>query len=96
LAHDVACSSICWELIHESCANAIRHGKATWVSIRLLEPSERELSIDVVDNGSVFNVDAVVGMGTKILDACTLSWTRTRDSGQTSLRATLPVQANDR
>ena len=96
LAHDVACSSICWELIHESCANAIRHGKATWVSIRLLEPNERELSIDVVDNGSMFNVDAVAGMGTKILDACTLSWSRTRDSGQTSLRATLPVQANDR
>jgi len=96
LAHDVACSSICWELIHESCANAIRHGKATWVSIRLLEPNERELSIDVVDNGSVFNVDAVAGMGTKILDACTLSWSRMRDSGQTSLRAVLPVQANDR
>jgi len=91
LAEDRPCSSICWEIIHESCANAIRHGKATWVSIRVLEPLGRVVELDIIDNGREFDNFAIPGMGTKVLEACALSWSRAREAEQTNLRATLPV-----
>ena len=89
---DPACASLSWDVIHESCSNAIKHGKARWISVRITDPVDRVLTIDVVNNGEPAEVQSKPGMGSNMLDACTLSWSRTRKGGQTTLQARLPIQ----
>jgi hypothetical protein len=88
---DTAGASVCWDIIHESCGNAIQHGKARWVSVRISDPLERLVAVDVVDNGTDYVLESKPGMGSNMLDACTLTWSRIRKDGQTTLRAELPV-----
>jgi hypothetical protein len=93
LAADPACASLAWDIVHESCGNAIQHGKATWISVRITDPTERVLTVDVVNNGEAAEVESKPGMGSNMLDACTLKWSRERINEQTVLAAHLPVQA---
>jgi signal transduction histidine kinase len=90
---DPACASLSWDVIHESCNNAIKHGEARWISVRIIDPVDRTLTIDVVNNGEAADVESRPGMGSNMLDACTLSWARSPENGQTTLRAILPIQA---
>jgi len=57
----------------------------------VLEPLGRVVELDIIDNGREFDNFAIPGMGTKVLEACALSWSRAREAEQTNLRATLPV-----
>jgi hypothetical protein len=91
LANDPACASLSWDVIHESCENAIRHGKANWISVRIGDPRDRLVTVDVVDNGSEYVVDSQPGLGSNMLDACAVEWSREREDSQTTLRTLLPI-----
>lgn len=92
LASDPAAASLCWDIVYEACNNAVQHGKARWVSVRISDPLDTELTIEVLDNGSEYVMNSKAGMGSNMLDACTISWSRQRDASQTRLLATLPIQ----
>ena len=89
---DVATSSICWDIVHESCSNAIQHGQAKWISIRISDPMNESITIEVIDNGTHFNYQSRAGLGSTLLDACTISWSRNRLDNQTILSAELPIE----
>ena len=89
---DTATSSICWDIIHESCSNAIQHGKATWISILISDPFNESITIEVIDNGTQFNYQSKSGLGSTLLDACTINWARNRMDNQTSLTAEIPIK----
>jgi hypothetical protein len=91
---DAATSSICWDIVHESCSNAIQHGKATWISIRISDPFNGSIIIEVIDNGTQFNYQSKSGLGSTLLDACTISWSTNRQDNQTILTAELPIESN--
>ena len=92
---DRSCSAICWDIIHESCGNAVQHGGANWVSIIVNEPVDRVIKIHVIDNGTQFDVESTPGMGSNLLAACTLSWRRSREENRTILTANLPILTSD-
>lgn len=94
LAADPACASLAWDIVHESCGNAIQHGKASWISVRITDPTEKILTVDVVNNGLTAEVESKPGMGSNMLDACTLKWSRERINEQTVLQAQLPIQTS--
>ena len=91
LNQDSACSAICWDIIHESCGNAVQHGGANWVSVIVNDPIASVIKLDVIDNGSVFVVESTPGMGSNLLTACTVSWRRSREENRTVLTAELPI-----
>lgn len=90
---DQASASVGWDIIHESCGNAINHGKATWVSVRIPDPQDDVITIDVVDNGIGYVFASQPGMGSNMLDACTIEWSRESVENQTVLRAAVPISA---
>jgi two-component sensor histidine kinase len=94
LASDAPCATLCWDIVHESCSNAIRHGGASWISIRVSEPAERELPLEVIDNGTPAESSAQPGLGSSMLDACSLRWNRARQTSQTVLTTSLPILSN--
>ncbi len=91
---DAATSSICWDIVHESCSNAIQHGQAKWISIRISDPINESMTIEVIDNGTHFNFQSRAGLGSTLLDACTITWSRNRQDNQTILTADLPIEGN--
>ena len=91
LRGDLACAALSWDVIHDSCNNAIQHGKANWVSIRVANPVVDQLQIEVLDNGAGFDQTSRPGLGSALLDSCCLSWSRERKDNQTVLTACLPI-----
>lgn len=87
-------SSIVMEVIREAVSNAIRHGDAShiYVSITLCE-NKTDVSITVKNNGSLIPVDFTAGIGTKLLDDMTLSWSRNNESEGVLLTATVPLHS---
>lgn len=95
LNQDSACSAICWDIIHESCGNAVQHGGANWVSIIVNDPIASVIKLDVIDNGTIFDVESTPGMGSNLLTACTVSWRRSREENRTVLTAELPIISSE-
>ena len=50
IAADPACSSAVTDIVTESCANAIRHGHATSISVSITQPDSQRLVTLVIDN----------------------------------------------
>jgi hypothetical protein len=90
---DPPTASVCWDIIHESCGNAIQHGKAQWISVRIADPAQSTITVEVIDNGTEYEASSTPGMGSNLLDACTLRWSRARADGQTALIAQLPTKS---
>jgi signal transduction histidine kinase len=78
---DVTAASCLNEFLKECVNNAIKHGDATEVDIKIRFIAPTAIEIEVLNNGRSW-VDNKVGVGTKILDDVTTSWTRSRvDNG---------------
>lgn len=93
LTTDKAAGALAWDVIHDACNNAVQHGKANWVSVRVGDPQAAAVEIEVLDNGSEYSLSAIPGLGSNIMDSCAISWDRQRQEHQTKLRATLPIQS---
>lgn len=80
------------EVIREACANAIRHGEATSISI-VIESGERPqtLRVTVANDGLALGQANESGVGSILLDELTLEWSRESRRGLTYLSAVVPL-----
>jgi signal transduction histidine kinase len=83
------------ELIPELAFNAVKHGGATSVDCTLELQDERTLRMVCTDNGSRPADSGRVGLGTKLLDECASSWSRTNDAKGTVTVAYVPYASDE-
>jgi signal transduction histidine kinase len=82
-------SEITSQLIEEAVVNAIRHGKASKISIKATT-SGSSISVFVRDNGSMQMAQASSGLGTILLNTFTQSWSLEREGNQSLLTFSVP------
>jgi two-component sensor histidine kinase len=82
-------------LIPELAFNAVKHGGATAVDCELKLQDERTLRMVCTDNGSRPADSGRVGLGTKLLDECASSWSRTNDAKGTVTVAYVPYASDE-
>jgi hypothetical protein len=82
-------SEITSQLIEEAVVNAIRHGKASKISIKATTSSS-SISVSVRDNGSMQIAQARSGLGTILLNTFTESWSLEREGDQSLLTFSVP------
>ena len=83
-------SEITSQLIEEAVVNAIRHGKASKISIKATM-SGSSVSVSVRDNGVMQMVKASSGLGTILLNTFTESWSLEREGNQSLLTFSVPT-----
>ena len=88
LTHDLELLTLTAALIREAVGNAYRHGQATKVTVHA-GISDAGLVLSVVNAGAQPQ-GTRIGLGTQLLNAGTISWTRTHEAGVTRLEAVLP------
>ena len=91
LRADRIASHMMSEIVNESVSNAIKHGRARRVNVKL-EVDGNTLAVTVVDDGD-FVPGAAAGLGSKIMDESALSWSLTREAESTFLKATIPLSS---
>jgi hypothetical protein len=92
IAADPACSSAVTDIVTESCANAIRHGHATSISVSITQPdSERLVTLLIDNNGAPLDPTSRTGLGTSLINDVALEWHRETVSGITRMFAILPT-----
>lgn len=89
---DKPAAAIVIDLCSEICSNAIRHGKATSVTIALEEKSPL-ITVKVTDNGSKPTEGNSNGLGRRFLDSCSISWNSSRVGNKNMLTVLLPGSA---
>jgi len=69
-------------VIPELCFNSIKHGKANELKVLIEQNSPKTIVLKVQDNGQQMEVkSSKVGLGTKLLDECAISWKREKEQG---------------
>lgn len=92
ISQDPATASALVELIREGCNNAIRHGSAKHIDIRVsLTESCRAIALEINNDGNPLASNHRQGLGSQIFDERCLSWSRTQEGGQVVLRANIPT-----
>lgn len=90
LAGDDICRMILIELLTEGASNAINHGTATSLRMRVALAGSM-IAVTIDDNGTATQQRAEAGLGSRMLDECAVTWTwRQTEAGQ-RLEATLPI-----
>ena len=89
---DEVCRDMALEILAEAVSNAVRHGGATRVTADVSCAGDRVIIV-LTDNGAWApeSTGGLPGLGTRVLDACTLEWSRERVPGATRVRAVLPA-----
>jgi signal transduction histidine kinase len=93
ITRDLHAATATYEIIQEAVWNSIHHGSASEVEIRisLHDADLIELGIDDNGSGGTSQVNPE-GLGTSMLEAVTLTWSRTFSKSGTSLRALITVK----
>ena len=73
-ADDAVLRAILMEVTSELVSNAMRHGHASRVGIFLTQPDARTLALSVVSDSTVDSGPRRQGLGSRLLDDCTLEW----------------------
>lgn len=96
IAADPSCSSAVTDIVTELCANAIRHGQATRISVRIThQESERLITLVIDNNGRSIDPQAPAGLGTSIIKDVACDWTAEAIAGGTRMTVTLPIAIPD-
>ena len=92
LAHDGVLRSIVIDIVTEAVSNAVWHGNATRASLRLDVAGGAcdELCVEVITDGEGIEVPKRRGLGTQLLDECSLWWRRESTPGGDQLIAVVP------
>lgn len=88
---DPACESAVCEIVAEACANAVIHGHASRVHIRLDAPGPRVVELSILDNGHL-DEPTGRGLGTRMIEEVSLGWSLAAAADGTTLSAVLPVR----
>ncbi len=88
---DPSCSRLTVDIIQESIANAIRHGKSDAVQVSLSLWATNEVQIEITDNGLGLPAEIDAGLGTKLLNDCAISWSRVNTQTGVRLLCLVPL-----
>jgi len=77
------------EIVREGVGNAIRHGRATTVDVRISSVDGGLIEIEIDDNGAGLGQDAGAGLGSRMLDEVCITWQRRGGSSGVRLTALL-------
>ena len=88
---DPSCARIVVDIVQEAVANSARHGKATSIVVNLTIAGIQKAGIQVWDNGDGLPNDSKPGLGTRMLDECTLEWTRMNQTKGCLLNCVVPI-----
>jgi signal transduction histidine kinase len=92
LANHPVTSATAIELIREACSNAVRHGRAGQIRVKVaLSKDQTKLAITVTNDGALVTLSTKPGLGTKLLNELALSWSLKSENGTTVLEATTPI-----
>lgn len=83
------------EILKEAVSNAVRHGDANQISVKLAEAGESELELNVWNNGAKYVAGGRKGLGSTMMDDLTIAWNIGTDAKteQTLLSARLPFSS---
>jgi hypothetical protein len=92
IAADPACSSAVTDIVTESCANAIRHGRATQISVSITQPDSQRLVTIVIDNeGTPPDPARPTGLGATLIADVALEWRLDTRPNGARITAILPT-----
>jgi signal transduction histidine kinase len=96
LEQDQAAAVTVIEVVRECLGNAIRHGRASQVSIEVAFLAEGvaagdAVALTITDNGVGSSAAAVPGLGSQLLDQICLRWTRTSTRPGTRVEAVVTL-----
>jgi signal transduction histidine kinase len=92
LGNDAICAVAVTELVQEAVGNSIQHGKSKSVSVAVNLLEDGQIEVRVIDNGKPESAsDQREGLGTKMLNALSLRWSRSYGKNGTELIAVLPI-----
>jgi signal transduction histidine kinase len=83
------------EISREFITNAIKHGKASHVSLKVSRLDDLRIAIKVVDNGQGLPPGAKPGFGSKLLSELSLVWHQTREGDSTLSYAEIVLGQQD-
>lgn len=94
VADDPVLRSCIIDIVTEAVSNAVRHGKATLatIDIRLLGPDlgPQDVIVSITSDSAWVNLSGESGLGTHLLDDCTLDWGVDHAQGGVCLWARMP------
>ncbi|MFM6977682.1 MAG: hypothetical protein ACKOWR_03080 [Micrococcales bacterium] len=85
--------SVTNEIIKEAVSNAVRHGQAKNVNIKLERIQDDILEIEISNDGCKA-INPTPGLGSQMFDELTLSWSLNTKNNQTTLTAKVPISKN--
>ena len=82
IQNDNLCQTALVDVIPELCFNSIKHGKANELKVLIEQNSPKTIVLKVQDNGQQTEVkSSKIGLGTKLLEECAISWKREKEQG---------------
>lgn len=93
LANDATASAVLIDVTREACSNAVRHGRARQVFIRVELAADNLVELTIANDGTDVPSRTSAGLGTQLLSEATVSWSRSRRGPLTVLTALVPVAA---
>ena len=91
---DLVAANCVNEFLKESVNNAIKHGQATEIEVKISQPDNGVLLAEVENNGQ-YQLENQAGLGTRIFDEVTTSWTRTRTETGTLVTGQIALMAKE-
>lgn len=82
------------EIVREGVSNAVKHGRATKVTVNLTETRHGDLSniqVEIADNGSA-SLEKGRGLGSEVLGELTTEWNLSKSPSGAILSAVVPVR----
>ena len=80
------------DILTEAVSNAVRHGNAEHTGISIVEVDDALIQVTVVNDGYTLGATPNnSGLGTALLEECTLSWTRDSNEQGHELVALIPI-----
>lgn len=95
VAADAVLRSCVLDMVTEAVSNTIRHGGATHVAIHMecAEEIDEAMRLRVRSDGAAFSGTGQRGLGSQLLDDCTIEWERGSCTDDQCLTAVLPLPA---
>jgi hypothetical protein len=87
---DRICHVTISDLVTELTFNAVKHATATEILVEIAEGAARTITLSVTNNGSSYFETSRRGLGTKLLDESTITWSRSSVAGKTITHCLLP------
>lgn len=94
LSSDSIASSVVMDIMTEAVSNAVRHGEARRADIAITAIHDDLVTLVMRDDGHGDSTPPMPGLGTALLDECTLEWSRDVTPAGCVLTVTLPTAVN--